>query len=214
MWYITILILGYWFLDSPEHNWTPPASLLSFIEEGPTIYIGFGSIVVPDPEEMTKIIVDAVVQAKVRVILSKGWSGRLSKKDEVIEYPPCIYPLEKVPHDWLFPKMAGVVHHGGAGTTAAGLRAGVPTLIRPFFGDQFFWADRVQDLGVGFALKKFSTKALASALVALKNPKIKEMAVLLGDKIRSEDGVSKAIQYVYRDMLLAQQKINLLPKFE
>lgn len=149
---------GYWFLDSPEGNkWQPPEGLVEFIQQGPVFYIGFGSIVVPDPDEMTRTIVEAVQQAGVRAILSKGWSGRLATKEqEVIEYPPCIYPLERVPHDWLFSKMAGVVHHGGAGTTAAGLRAGIPTLIRPFFGDQFFWADRVQDLGVGICLKTFT----------------------------------------------------------
>lgn len=67
-----------------------------------------------------------------------------------MEYPDFIYPLDKVPHDWLFPQVAAVVHHGGAGTTAAGLRAGIPTVIKPFFGDQFFWASRVQEVRNAF----------------------------------------------------------------
>jgi sterol 3beta-glucosyltransferase len=96
---------------------------------------------------MTKIVVDAVVKSGVRAILSKGWSSRSQQGPQVeITYPDCIYPLKSVPHDWLFPQLAGVVHHGGAGTTAAGLRAGCPTIIHPFFGDQFFWAERVTDV--------------------------------------------------------------------
>jgi sterol 3beta-glucosyltransferase len=100
-------------------------------------------------DEMTKTIIEAVKKSGVRAIVSKGWSSRgKEQKQTHVEYPPEIYPLDSVPHDWLFPQCAGVVHHGGAGTTAAGLRAGIPTLIRPFFGDQFFWAERVQDVSV------------------------------------------------------------------
>jgi sterol 3beta-glucosyltransferase len=96
---------------------------------------------------MTRTVIDAVKKAGVRAIVSKGWSSRIAQVTTTkIEYPPCIYPLDSVPHDWLFPRVAGVVHHGGAGTTAAGLRAGVPTVIKPFFGDQFFWGDRVQEV--------------------------------------------------------------------
>lgn len=201
---------GYWFLDRSEHNWTPAPSLVKFISQGPVIYIGFGSIVVQDPQEMTSIILEAVKQANVRVILSKGWSGRMKEdnNEKEIIYPSNVYALDKVPHDWLFPQMAGVVHHGGSGTTAAGLRAGCPTLIRPFFGDQYFWADRIQDLGVGIALKKFTVKQFASSLVALSNPKIKERAQLLGAKIRSENGVEKAMQFIYRDLELAQERVR------
>ena len=103
-----------------------------------------------DPDEMTRIIIEAVKKANVRAIVSKGWSGRMkdatSSKEPDVEFPECIYSIDRVPHDWLFPQMAGVVHHGGAGTTSAGMRAGVPTVIKPFFGDQFFWADRVQEV--------------------------------------------------------------------
>lgn len=135
-------------MDNPDTDWTPPESLTTFLAAGSKpIYIGFGSIVVSDPEELTEIIIEAVKKADVRAILSKGWSGR-SKATVVAEriYPDCIYAIEKIPHDWLFPQVAGVVHHGGAGTTAAGIRAGVPSLIKPFFGDQFFWADRLQEV--------------------------------------------------------------------
>jgi sterol 3beta-glucosyltransferase len=150
-----IHICGYWFLDNSEPDWIAPDTLLEFLENGPPpVYIGFGSIIVSDPgmnllnvEEMTRTILEGVAQAGVRCILSKGWSTRGKKSEiETIVYPSNVYQLDKVPHDWLFPRCAGVLHHGGAGSTAAGLRAGVPTLIKPFFGDQYFWASRVQEV--------------------------------------------------------------------
>ena len=96
---------------------------------------------------MTRIIVEAVVKSGVRAIISKGWSSRSQQRPHNdFVYPDCIYPLNSVPHDWLFPKLAAVIHHGGAGTTAAGLRAGCPAVIHPFFGDQFFWAERVANV--------------------------------------------------------------------
>ncbi|KAI8922739.1 hypothetical protein BC831DRAFT_474734 [Entophlyctis helioformis] len=222
-WQDWIHTCGYWFLDNPEHNWVPPQSLLDFMAAGPKpVYIGFGSIVVPDPDLLTRTIVDAVKKAGVRAILSKGWSARLAegaaataapgeKESKPIEYPDCIYPLDKVPHDWLFPQMAGVVHHGGAGTTAAGIRAGVTTLIRPFFGDQYFWADRVQELGVGLSLRKLAVDKLAAALVTLTTDvKMRERAALLGEKVRAENGVANAVQYVYRDLEFAKTRIREL----
>ncbi|KAL2920101.1 Sterol 3-beta-glucosyltransferase [Polyrhizophydium stewartii] len=234
-WQDWIHTCGYWFLDNPEHNWTPPASLTAFMGSGPKpVYIGFGSIIVPDPDALTRTIVEAVKKAGVRAILSKGWSARLPKVEHAeptspaaggsaaaataaaapeapIEYPDCIYPLDKVPHDWLFPQMAGVVHHGGAGTTAAGIRAGVPTLIRPFFGDQFFWADRVQDLGVGISLRKLTVDKLSAALVTLtSDATMRERAALLGEKVRAERGVANAVQYVYRDLEFSRKWIHEL----
>jgi sterol 3beta-glucosyltransferase len=147
-----------WFLDNPDLNWEPPASLIEFMEKAradskPIVYIGFGSITVPNPNRVTTRIIDAVLKSGVRAILSKGWSARMSKPEENLKdtepvIPPEVYQLDKVPHDWLFPQIDAALHHGGAGTTGASLRAGIPTLIKPWFGDQFFWASRVQKLGV------------------------------------------------------------------
>ena len=156
---------------------------------------------VNDPEGLTDIIVEAIEASGVRAILSKGWSGRSVKTggdtkvpSKVREYPSCIYPIDKIPHDWLFPQVAGVVHHGGAGTVAAGLRAGVPCIIKPFFGDQYFWADRVQELGVGFALKKFNAPKLTKLLKELtSNTKLQEKAERMGVAIRAENGVETGI---------------------
>lgn len=171
------LFSGYWFLDNPDLNWSPPESLTSFLKNGrKPVYIGFGSIVVADPDQLIQTVLKAVQKAGIRVILSKGWSARSKKSDDdvntedLLKSMENIYVIDQVPHDWLFPQIAGVVHHGGAGTTAAGLRAGVPTIIKPFFGDQFFWAERVQDVSLrekeGVFFLKLLTHSLASFFTA------------------------------------------------
>lgn len=216
---------GYWFLDNPDLDWEAPESLLSFLngngddqnqQQPPVVYIGFGSIVVSDPDEMTRTIIEGVRKAGVRAIVSKGWSGRLRKDAEVeLQIPDFIYMIEKCPHDWLFPKVAGVVHHGGAGTTAAGIRAGVPTVIRPYFGDQFLWADRVQDLGVGCSIRKLTASKLAWALTCVtKDERMKERARVLGEKVRAENGVERAIHYINRDLEFARLRIKKLQHYE
>lgn len=126
---------GYWFLadaDVSSKKWTPPNSLVEFIDKAhiegkKVVYIGFGSIVVSDPKTMTRCVIDAVVQSGVYAILSKGWSDRLHVKvGEASEpeepLPPQIYPISSVPHDWLFKRIDAACHHGGAGTTGASLR--------------------------------------------------------------------------------------------
>ncbi|KAJ3215771.1 Sterol 3-beta-glucosyltransferase [Dinochytrium kinnereticum] len=212
-WHDWIHMTGYWFLDSPEVGWEAPLSLLRFLDEGPPpVYIGFGSIIVPDPDALTRTIIEAVRKAGVRAIVSKGWSARMKEaQGEEISFPEFIYQLDKVPHDWLFPRMAGVVHHGGCGTTGAGIRAGVPTAIRPYFGDQFFWADRIQELGVGCAIRKLTVDKLASALTSLvSDDKMRERARLLGVRIRAEDGVGTAIDCIYRDLEFARSRVRRL----
>jgi sterol 3beta-glucosyltransferase len=126
---------GYWFLDEHKVNdrWQPPSELCSFLQldendkkkdERPVVYIGFGSIIVSDPDAMSRVIVEAVMEAGVRAIVCKGWSSRNQEQEhsaEVLQqYPDSILSLDSVPHDWLFPLIQGVVHHGGAGTCAAG----------------------------------------------------------------------------------------------
>src|SRR6185437_13535944 len=139
-----VRVTGYWFLDEGSSDWTPPAELTDFItkarEDGKKlVYIGFGSIVVSDPAALTKTVVDSVLKADVRCILSKGWSDRLGDPAALkveVPLPPEIHQIKSAPHDWLFTQIDAAVHHGGAGTTGASLRAGLPTVIKPFFGDQ------------------------------------------------------------------------------
>ncbi|KAI0061655.1 UDP-Glycosyltransferase/glycogen phosphorylase [Artomyces pyxidatus] len=197
-------ISGYWFLDNPDLGWTPPPTLITWMEkarkdEKPIVYIGFGSIVVPNPNAVTKNIIKAVQKSGVRAIISKGWSARMAKPDEEeVVFPEECYPLEKVPHDWLFPQIDAALHHGGAGTTGASLRAGIPTLIRPWFGDQFFWASRMQKLGVGLKVTSTRASEIADALTKATTDRImKEKAASVGERIREENGVQSAIHTIY-----------------
>ncbi|KAI0050659.1 glycosyltransferase family 1 protein, partial [Auriscalpium vulgare] len=217
-----IRITGYWFLDDADvsaKKWAPPPDLLEFIDTArknnkKIVYIGFGSIVVSDPKAMTRTVIDAIVQSGVYAILSKGWSDRLAKNTtEAAEpeepLPKQIYPLSSVPHDWLFKRIDAACHHGGAGTTGASLRAGIPTIIRPFFGDQFFWADRVEALGVGTGVRKLTVAHLADALrAATMDQKQIERAKLVGEKIRAENGVATAVEAIYRDLEYARLLIR------
>ncbi|KAF9954550.1 Sterol 3-beta-glucosyltransferase [Mortierella alpina] len=223
-WHSWVHVTGYWFLDNPDLDWTPPEGLEEFLEAEPDnkpIYIGFGSMVVSDPESMTKTIIDAVVKSGVRAIISKGWSDKLSTQEEgavaVVQngngaekvYPSSVYMLKSVPHDWLFHRLAGVVHHGGAGTTAAGLRAGIPTVIKPYFGDQYFWAQRVEESGVGVWCHDLTVKKLASALKAITtDERMIKKAQLMGERIRAEDGVGAAMHYFYHDLALAKNRVE------
>ncbi|KAJ7459825.1 glycosyltransferase family 1 protein [Mycena latifolia] len=200
-------VSGYWFLDNPDGaNWTPPPDLLEWMAKArkdgkPIVYIGFGSITVPHPNKTTARIVKAVLKSDVRAIISKGWSARMSKgndKDPEVVIPPECYSLDKVPHDWLFPLIDACVHHGGAGTTGASLRAGIPTLIKAFFADQYFWASRVQKLGAGLRVHSLHTNEFSEALIKATTSRVmKEKAAAVGEKIRAEDGVHTAIHTIY-----------------
>ena len=140
-----IRVTGYWFLDEGGSDWTPPKELTDFIKKAKDdgkkiVYVGFGSIVVQDSAAMTDTIVQSVLKADVRCILSKGWSDRLDRKDAAIVEEPLpaeILLIKSAPHDWLFKQIDAAAHHGGSGTTGASLRAGIPTIIKPFFGDQY-----------------------------------------------------------------------------
>jgi len=145
--------------------------------------------------ETTRLIVEALKWTRQRAILLGGWSDLGSG-----ELPDFILRVDSVPHDWLFPHMAAVVHHGGAGTTAAGLRAGVPAVIVPFTVDQPFWAWRVHELGVGpnwILRKKLTAQKLAAAIdQAVHDPAMAQRAKELGERIRAEDGPGVAVQLV------------------
>jgi UDP:flavonoid glycosyltransferase YjiC (YdhE family) len=123
-------VTGYWFLDATS-DWSPSPGLVAFLESGPPpVYVGFGSMVNRKPEETAGLVLQALARTKQRAIMLSGWGG-LPK----VNLPDTVHIEDSIPHSWLFPRVAAVVHHGGAGTTAAGLRAGVPSIIIPFFGD-------------------------------------------------------------------------------
>lgn len=187
-----IRVTGYWFLDEGM-GWTPPKELSDFIKKArddgkKLVYVGFGSVVVQDSAAMTNTIVKSIQKADVRCILSKGWSDRLDKKDanEIeVPLPPEILLIKSAPHDWLFRQIDAAAHHGGAGTTGASLRAGLPTIIKPFFGDQYFFGSRVEDLGVGIHLKKLNVSVFSRALwEACNSQRMIVKAKVLGETIR------------------------------
>lgn len=209
-------ITGYWFLDE-ANEWTPPADLLAFISRArkdgkKLVYIGFGSVVVSDSKAMTQNIVDAVLKADVHCILSKGWSDRLDAREPnkpEIPLPASIFQITSAPHDWLFKQIDAAVHHGGAGTTGASLRAGIPTIIKPFFGDQFFFSRRVEDIGVGLAIPHITPNALGKALwIATHDARVRAKAAALGERIRAENGVQVAIDALYRDLEYAKRLVK------
>lgn len=196
-WPENVTATGYWFLDG-EPGWLPPADLLDFLDAGPPpVYIGFGSMVTKDPVGKMALITDALHRAGQRGVVAAGAVGR-----DTIRQSESIYILDQAPHDWLFPRMAAVVHHGGAGTTAAGLRAGVPSVLAPFFGDQYFWARRVQALGAGPAAvpqKKLTVGSLAAAIhSAVTDESMGRNAQEISHIIRTEDGVGRAVALIRR----------------
>lgn len=190
-----IKVCGYWFVSSPG-DWRPSPDLLAFLEAGPPpVYIGFGSMTDRDPEALTKMALSALARTGQRGILLTGWGGIGTQK-----LPDNVFAIDAAPHDWLFPKMAAVVHHGGAGTTAASLRAGIPTVVVPFIADQPFWGDRVCKLGVGPApmpRKTLTADELANAIqTAVTDRQMRSRAAALGECIRAENGVQVAVDMV------------------
>jgi len=190
-------VTGYWFLDPPA-DWTPTPDLLNFLQAGhPPVYIGFGSMGSRDPAKTTDLVLQALAKTGQRAILLSGWGG-LQKTD----LPASVFMVDSIPHAWLFPRVAAVVHHGGAGTTAAGLRAGVPSIVIPFNTEQAFWGQRVHKLGVGPASiprSKLTVDRLAGAIqAAVMNTAMCQRAAELGSKIQAEDGIANAVAIIQR----------------
>lgn len=175
--------------------WTPPSEVEEFLDsDEPTVYIGFGSMGFgKHAAERGRLITEAVERAGIRAIVAAGWGG-LSLQ----ENSPGILRLDEAPHEHLFPRVDAVVHHGGAGTTAAGLRAGRPTLVCPVLGDQAFWGQRVASLGAGpdpVPLRKLTVQMLADRLRQLvDDPRFARHAAGVAERLRREDGTGTAVR--------------------
>jgi sterol 3beta-glucosyltransferase len=197
-WNEYIHMTGYWF---PEHtHWQPPDDLSAFIEAGsPPVFFGFGSMPIKDPQRTTNMILQTLKQTGQRGILHMGWSdlGNQSLPDHV-------FKINYAPYEWLFPRMAMVIHHGGSGTTAFGLRAGIPSCAVPFVFDQHYWGERIAELGVGPKLiryKELTAERLQEAIrFGVDNPETQQKAAELGQKIRSENGIENAVS-IFETML-------------
>lgn len=188
-------VTGFWFLNEGG-DYTPPAELADFLQAGaPPVYVGFGSMANRDPEETTRLVVDALRKSGQRGIILTGWAGmeKHTVGDDILF-------IDSAPHDWLFPRVAAVVHHGGAGTTSAGLRAGKPTVTVPFFADQPWWGNRVYERGVGtkpIPRTDLTSDNLAAAIrEALNGSGMRERASHMGELIRAEDGVGCAVKII------------------
>lgn len=182
---------GYFFLNT--EGYTPPRQLAAFLEAGPPpVYVGFGSMATPDSRATAELVMQALKLAGERGILLTGWGG-MDPRD----CPDSILPIDSVPHDWLFPKTAAVIHHGGAGTTSAMLRAGVPGLITPGGGDMPYWGRKAAQLGVALPpipFKELSVARLAAAIRRLtQDSGLRARAHAFGEQIRGEDGVGRAV---------------------
>jgi UDP:flavonoid glycosyltransferase YjiC (YdhE family) len=188
-------VTGYWFLDDPIG--TPPAGLSDFIAAGPPpVYIGFGSMVSRN-RDLTDIAIDALDRAGARGVLLGGWGALEEKKPR-----DSVFHVDSVSHDWLFPRMSAVVHHGGSGTTAAAVRAGVPSIVTPFGFDQTLWGRQTAKLGVGvdpLPQAKLTAANLANAIrKATHNGAMKQRASELSVKVRSENGIARAVEIFHQ----------------
>lgn len=198
-WPNNVTITGYWQLKDESEDgarWEPSAELEKFLACGPPpLFVGFGSIKGLNPKRITDLILAAVSRTHVRAVLSQGWGG-LSR----VENTDKLHFIEAAPHSWLFPKMGAVMHHGGAGTTASGLRAGCPTIICPFGMDQPFWGRCVSKLGVGVATvpqaKLTEDKIVEAVQMVFSNRTIRNKATSLAQELGHEDGVGQALEFI------------------
>ncbi|TIA11655.1 UDP-Glycosyltransferase/glycogen phosphorylase [Aureobasidium pullulans] len=199
-------VCGFFFRDTPKY--TPTPELAQFLAAGPPpVYIGFGSIVLDDPAKMLATILDAVRAAGVRAIISKGWSDLGGDVGENIYY------IGDCPHEWLFPRMAAVVHHGGAGTTACGIRNGIPTLVCPFFGDQPFWGHMIASAGAGpepLPPRDMTPAKLAEAIRFLIREETSVAAKAIAALMQDEEGVRSAVDSFHRHLPIAAMKCDLI----
>lgn len=188
-------LTGYWFLEEPP-GWQPPAGLLRFLEAGtPPVFIGFGSVISSEAERLARAAVEALQRTGQRGVLLSGWGGL-----RAAGLPETIYALDEIPFDWLFPRLAAAVHHGGMNTTASALRAGIPSLVVPFAFDQPFWGRQVQRLGVGPAPiphRQLNARNLAAGIEKMvHDASMRAKAAALGKKVCAEDGVGNAVKMI------------------
>ena len=199
-WNPKIVLSGFWF-SKESSDYDPPEKLISFLEGNlPPVYIGFGSMNGGDMDELMRIAAGSVLKAGLRAVIYLGWSGSVN-----IPASDNIYISESyIPHEWLFPRVSAVVHHGGAGTTSAGLRFGRPTLIIPFSGDQYFWGTRVHELSCGpepLNRKKLTSEKFTKSLIDLtSNPEYRVQSGKIGSLISGENGTKTAADIIEKEI--------------
>jgi UDP:flavonoid glycosyltransferase YjiC (YdhE family) len=191
-----IHLTGWWLPQEP--TWKRPNDLVRFLEAGsPPVFVGFGSMPLPDAGATAELVIEAAHLAGVRLILHSGWGGM---GRHLAFLPPTVYRLDYAPYGWLFPRMAAIVHHGGSGTTGFALHSGVPSLVVPFAFDQFYWGKRTEELSAGPPplpfLELTSVKLADQIAAAVSDPLLRSGARELGAALQKEDGLSKASQII------------------
>jgi sterol 3beta-glucosyltransferase len=188
-----IQMTGYFFLDADDFQ--PPPILQNFMAAGAApVCVTFGSMVNRDAERVTRVILDCLQNVGLRGIFLTGWGGWKPENP-----PPSTLFIDEAPHDWLFPRCRAIVHHGGAGTTAAGLRAGAASIVVPHTADQPFWGRRVAALGVGPApipVLQVSKQNFMAALALVESDGVRQRAAQIGALIRAEDGIASAVRLI------------------
>jgi sterol 3beta-glucosyltransferase len=192
-WPLNVHITGYYFFSS-DNPYQPPAELHSFLAGGEApICVTFGSMIHRDKERIDRLVREALKKTGNRGIMLSGWSRIIEPSSNDFLY------VEAAPHDWLLPRCKMVIHHGGAGTTAAGLRAGIPNIVVPFMADQPFWGRRVHAIGAGpkpIPVKKLSAEKLTRAILAAENESLRTRAQTIGQQIKNEDGISETVEWI------------------
>ncbi|CAN8302598.1 unnamed protein product [Cochlearia groenlandica] len=192
-------VVGYCFLNLGS-KYKRREEFIHWIERGsPPVYIGFGSMPLDDPKQTMDIILETLRDTEQRGIVDRGWGGL----GNLAEVPENVFLLEDCPHDWLFPQCSAVIHHGGAGTTATGLKAGCPTTIVPFFGDQFFWGDRIFEKGLGPApipIAQLNVENLSESIRFMLQPEVKSRVMELAKVLENEDGVAAAVDAFHKHL--------------
>lgn len=210
-WGSHISISGFYFLDMAS-DYTSARDLQAFLNDGlPPVYIGFGSIVLDDPDTLTELIFAVVRKTGQRALLSKGWGGMGANE---LRIPDGVFMLNNAPHDWLFKHVSCVVHHGGAGTTAAGIAAGRPTVVVPFFGDQPFWGAMIARAGAGPAPiphKQLTADKLAEAIDFCLTPSCLERARQLASKIEAERVSETGAQSFHQNLDIDRLRCTIAP---
>lgn len=194
-WDAHIHLTGWWCPEDPA--WEPSDALRRFLAAGPPpVFVGFGSMPVADPARVTALVVAAVRQSGVRAILHAGWAGLGGS------LPPDIHQIDYAPYGWLFPRMAGIVHHGGSGTTGFALQSGTPSLVVPFAFDQPFWGERTAALGAGpppLPYQELDAGRLAAALRRMvDDPALRAGAAAISRRLQAENGIERAVALIER----------------
>lgn len=192
-WSPRVHVTGYYFFPHND-SYIPPNELKEFLEAGKLpVCVSFGSMVHKNAEKVDEIIRESLKRTNNRGIILSGWGSAKRESTSDLLY------LESVPHDWLLPKCKMLIHHGGAGTTSAGLRAGIPQVVVPFMADQPFWGSRVHAIGVApkpIRVRQLSVERMVGAMVEAESKVILERAQVIGQGIRGEEGVMNAVKLI------------------